>query len=116
MPAHLELNLLVCLFVSHYPKSDLYLDKQTSFTFQNNGHALKATLNLVASCKRHSLGAVVEQEDETVRPRGVNVEEEGEVNHHSQGEQQHLHTQGRLDEHNHSQHGQQAAVQVVLDV
>ena len=47
---------------------------------------------------------------------GVNVEEESEVNDHSQGEQQRLHRHARPDEHNHSQHGQQAAVQVVLGV
>lgn len=44
------------------------------------------------------------------------MEEEGEVNDHSQGEQQRLHRHARPDEHDHSQHGQQAAVQVVLYV
>ncbi len=66
--------------------------------------------------QRHSLGVVVKQVNEAVGPRGVNMEEEGQVNHHSQGEQQSLHRQARPDEHDHSQHGQQAAVQVVLDV
>lgn len=44
------------------------------------------------------------------------MEEEGQVNHNSQGEQQRLHRQACPHEHNHSQHGKQAAVQVVLDV
>lgn len=43
------------------------------------------------------------------------MQEESQVNHHSQGEQQRLHGHACPDEHNDSQHGEQAAVQVVLD-
>lgn len=42
------------------------------------------------------------------------MDEESQVHHHGQGEQQHLHVHARPDEHDHSQHGQQTAVQVVL--
>lgn len=42
------------------------------------------------------------------------MDEESQVHHHGQGEQQHLDIHARPDEHNHSQHGQQTAVQVVL--
>lgn len=64
----------------------------------------------------HLLCIVVKQVDEAVGARGVNVEEERQVNHHGQGEQQRFHRHARPDEHDHSQHGQQAAVQVVLEV
>lgn len=43
------------------------------------------------------------------------MQEESQVNYHSQGEQQHLYGHACPDEHNDSQHGEQAAVQVVLD-
>lgn len=42
------------------------------------------------------------------------MDEESQVHHHGQGEQQHLDIHARPDEHDHSQHGQQTAVQVVL--
>lgn len=64
--------------------------------------------------KRHSLGAVAEQVDQAVGSGSVNVDEESQVHHHGQGEQQHLDVHARPDEHDHSQHGQQTAVQVVL--
>jgi len=68
--------------------------------------------------KRRSLGVgvVVQQVDEAGGPGGVDVEEQGQVNHHGQREQQSLHGQAGPDEHDHAQHGQQAAVQVVLGV
>lgn len=64
----------------------------------------------------HLLGVIVKQVDEAVGPRGIDMEEESQVNHHRQGEQQRLHRHARPDKHYHSQHGQQAAVQVVLDI
>lgn len=59
---------------------------------------------------------MVKQVNKAEGSRSVNVQEQGEVNHHSQRQQQGLHRHADPDEHNHSQHGQQAAVQVVLVV
>lgn len=83
--------------------------------FQNKIWAYDETLFK----RRHSHFATVlhfQQVDEGVGPLDINMEEEGQVNHHSQGEQQELHREADLDEHDDSQHGQQAAVQVVLQV
>lgn len=66
-------------------------------------------------CICHSPCAIIELIHKAVGPWRVDVEEEGEVHHHSQGEQESLHREADPDKHNHSQHSQQAAVQVVLD-
>lgn len=55
----------------------------------NNVQAHKATIHRTPV--DHSLGVVVKQADEALGPRGVNVKEEGQVHHYSQGEQQCLH-------------------------
>lgn len=64
----------------------------------------------------YSLGTIIKQFDEAGWSWLENIEEEGEVNHDSQREQQCFHRHARPGEHNHSQHGQQAAVQVILHV
>lgn len=64
----------------------------------------------------YSLGIIIKQSDEAAWSWLENIEEEGEVNHDSQREQQCFHRHARPGEHNHSQHGQQAAVQVILHV
>lgn len=68
-------------------------------------------------CARcYSQSSIMKQFDEAGGSRSVNIEEEGEVNHDSQREQQCFHRHARPGEHDHSQHGQKAAVQVVLHV
>lgn len=83
-----------------------------NFSFQKTWQSEHSCFG--GSLCRHSLGVVVEQVDQAVGFGSVNVDEEGQVHHHGQGEQQHLHVHARPDEHDHPQHGQQAAVQVVL--
>lgn len=85
--------------------------------FQNKIQAYDETLWMFKMHHSHFATVIhFQQVDEGVGPLDVNIEEEGQVNHHSQGEQQELHREADLDEHDDSQHGQQAAVQVVLHV
>jgi len=64
----------------------------------------------------YSLCVIVKQRNKAVGPLSVNIKKEGQVHDHSQREQQSLHRETYPDENDHSQHGQQAAVQVVLDI
>lgn len=61
------------------------------------------------------LGVVVQEVNEAGWSRGEDVQEESQVNHHGQREQQRLDWHACPDEHDDPQHGQQAAVQVVLE-